>query len=224
MQVNPELKESQVLLITSTQSGEGKSLVSTNLAIRLSQGRGKTLLIGADLRRPAYKKVFNVAEMPIGLSEILRREVAWKDAVNTTLIPGLDLLPAGAIPSDPAELLDSPYMAVFMKEVRKQYDQVVIDSSPMMGISDSLLLMPHSDGVLFVVRQGVTHRLGALHAMKRIVESGTPCLGALMNSVNLKSLSNYYYYRRYGAYEYRENQEELVADADAAVHNGKSTS
>jgi len=73
-------------------------------------------------------------------------------------------------------------------------------------ISDSLLLMKQADGVLFVVRQGVTHSLGAAQAMKRIREGGAPCLGAVMNGVNLKSMTNYYYYRRYGGYSYQKYQ------------------
>jgi len=204
LQVNPTLKGTKVFLITSTQPGEGKSLVATNLAISFSQDRRKTLLIGADLRRPAYKQVFNVNQMPPGLSEVLQGKRIWQETLNKDLIPGLDILPPGTVPSDPAELLGAPRMAEVIAEARDKYDQIIIDSSPMIGISDSLLLMRHIDGVLFVVRQGVTHSLGASHAMKRIMESGTPCLGALINGVNLKSLANYYYYRRYGGYEYRQ--------------------
>lgn len=207
IQVNPALKGAKVFLITSTQPGEGKSLVATNLAISFSQDRRKTLLIGADLRRPAYKQIFNVDQIPAGLSEVLQGKLTWQETVRTELVPGLDVVSAGAIPSDPSELLGNFRMAEMIAEAREVYDQVIIDSSPMMGISDSLLLMPRTDGVLFVVRQGVTHSLGAACAMKRIEGSGSPCLGALMNGVNLKSAANYYYYRRYGGYEYREYQE-----------------
>ena len=199
-QVNPSLQAAKVFLVTSSQPGEGKSLVATNLAISFSQDHRKTLLIGADLRRPAFKPIFDVEKMPAGLSNVLQGQAAWRDVLDTQLVPGLDVLPAGACPSDPTELLGNPRMASLIAEARETYDQIVIDSSPMMGISDSLLLMQHTDGVLFVVRQGVTHSLSATHAMKRIVDGGTPCLGALMNGVNLKSAANYYYYRRYGGY------------------------
>lgn len=212
-QVNPALQAANVFLVTSSQPGEGKSLVATNLAISFSQDNRKTLLIGADLRRPAFKQVFDVSEMPAGLSDVLRGEAAWQDVLDTQLIPGLDVIPPGACPSDPTELLGNPLMASFISEAREVYDQIIIDSSPMMGISDSLLLMRHTDGVLFVVRQGVTHSLGATHAMKRIIEGGTPCLGALMNGVNLKSAANYYYYRRHGGYDYRKYQEQTGEDA-----------
>lgn len=212
-QVNPALQAAKVFLVTSSQPGEGKSLVATNLAISFSQDNQKTLLIGADLRRPAFKQIFDVNEMPAGLSDVLKGPMAWQDVLDTQLIPGLDVIPAGACPSDPTELLGNSCMASVIAEAREVYDQIIIDSSPMMGISDSLLLMRHTDGVLFVVRQGVTHSLGATHAMKRIVEGGTPCLGALMNGVNLKSAANYYYYRRYGGYAYRQYQEQTGEDA-----------
>ncbi|HKL21168.1 MAG TPA: polysaccharide biosynthesis tyrosine autokinase [Tichowtungia sp.] len=204
LQVKPSLKNTQVFLITSTQPGEGKSLVATNLAICFAQDDRKTLLIGADLRRPAYKSTFNVDHMPPGLSEVLKGSASWREVINAELIPGLDILPPGRIPDRPAELIGNSVLDGVMAEIREEYDQVVIDCSPLMGISDALLMMEYADGVLFVVRQGITHRLGARHAMRRIQETDTPCIGALLNGVNLKSLSNYYYYRRYGGYEYRQ--------------------
>lgn len=207
-QISPAIKEARVFLVTSSQPGEGKSLVSTNLAISFSQDGRKTLLVGADLRRPAFKHIFEVDKMPAGLSEVLKGKVSWTDVLCKDLVPGLDVIAAGSTPSQPAELLGNPLMARFIEEARETYDRIVIDSSPMMGVSDALLLMQYADGVLFVVRQGVTHSLGATHAMKRIVEGGAVCLGAVMNGVDFKSLSNYYYYRRYGGYSYHNYAEE----------------
>ena len=127
-----------------------------------------------------------------------------QDALSLKMVPNLDVISSGAIPSHPAELLGNPVMTALIAEARTAYDRIVIDSSPMMGVSDALLLMKHVDGVLFVVRQGVTHSLGATHAMKRIREGGATCLGIVMNGVNLKSITNYYYYRRYGGYAYQQ--------------------
>ena len=210
LQVMPATKKARVFLVTSTQPGEGKSLVSTNLAITFSQNGLKTLLIGGDMRRPAFKAIFRVDSMPAGLSEVLKGKTTWRDVLESELVPGLDIMPAGAIPSQPAELIDSARMSTFMSEARDTYDRIVIDSSPMLGVSDSLLLMKHADGVIFVVRQGVTHSLGAVHARRRIADGDTPCFGAIMNGVNLKSLSNYYYYKRYGGYEYRQYQNPVI--------------
>ena len=162
------------------------------------------------MRRPAFKAIFRVDSMPAGLSEVLKGKTPWRDVLESERVPGLDIMPAGAIPSQPAELIDSARMSTFMSEARDTYDRIVIDSSPMLGVSDSLLLMKHADGVIFVVRQGVTHSLGAIHARRRIADGDTPCFGAIMNGVNLKSLSNYYYYKRYGGYEYRQYQNPVI--------------
>jgi capsular exopolysaccharide synthesis family protein len=203
-QISPSIRNTKVFLVTSTQPGEGKSLISTNLAISFAQDGQRTLLIGADLRRPAFKHIFGVTELPPGLSEILKGKLSMQDALTLKMVPNLDVITSGTIPSHPAELLGSPVMTALIAEARTVYDRIVIDSSPMMGVSDALLLMKHVDGVLFVVRQGVTHSLGATHAMKRIREGGAACLGVVMNGVNLKSLTNYYYYRRYGGYAYEQ--------------------
>jgi capsular exopolysaccharide synthesis family protein len=199
-QISPAIQKVQVFLVTSSQPGEGKSLVATNLAISFAQDGRKTLLIGADMRRPAFKHIFDLKENPPGLSEILKGKAAWKEVLMANDVPNLDVIMSGTTPSHPTELLGSPMMASMMKEVREVYDRVVIDSSPMMGVSDALLVMKHADGVLFIVRQGVTHSLSASHAMKRLREGDKPCFGVVMNGVNLKSLTNYYYYRRYGGY------------------------
>ncbi len=82
----------------------------------------------------------------------------------------------------------------------------MVDAPPLLGLSDSLVLLPQMDAVLFVVRYGVTHGLMARHAMTRIENSGTPCLGCIMNGVNLKAMANYYYYRRYGGYAYTQDR------------------
>jgi len=203
-QISPSIQNAKVFLVTSTQPGEGKSLISTNLAISFAQDGLRTLLIGADLRRPAFKHIFGLKELPPGLSEILKGQLSMKDALSLKMVPNLDVIASGAIPSHPAELLGNPVMTALIAEARMIYDRIVIDSSPMMGVSDALLLMKHVDGVLFVVRQGVTHSLGATHAMKRIREGGATCLGVVMNGVNLNSLTNYYYYRRYGGYTYQQ--------------------
>lgn len=210
-QISPEMAQAKVFLVTSTQPGEGKSLVASNLAISFAQDGRRTLLIGADLRRPAFKQMFDFDKMPPGLSEVLKGASSWQDVVIANHLPGLDVLCSGRHTEHPAELLGTPAMADLIKEARERYDRIVIDSAPMLGISDALILMKQADGVLFVVRQNVTHSLGAGHAMRRIIEGDGVCFGAIMNGVNLHTITNYYYYRRYGGYayyKYRDKAEE----------------
>ena len=211
LMINPATRDAKVLLITSAQSGEGKSLVSSNLAISFAQDGKKTLLIGADLRRPALAKIFNAPDEKIGLSTVLKGEVGWREALFKNDVPNLSVLPSGKIPSHPSELLGTSRLGTFMKEARETFDIIIIDAPPVLGVSDSLVLLGQSVGVLFVVRYGVTHSLGATHAAKKIAESGTPCLGAIMNGVNLNSFANYYYYRRYGGYAYKKYQSNYAA-------------
>ncbi len=211
LMVNPKTRDTHVLLVTSAQSGEGKSLVSTNLAISFAQDGKKTLLIGADLRRPALMKIFNQADETTGLSSVLKKEVSWRDALMKVDVPNLSVLPSGRIPAHPSELLGAGALAQIMREARESFDRIVIDAPPMLGVSDSLVLLGQSQGVLFVVRYGTTHSMGAMHAVKKINESGTPCMGAVMNGVNLHSFANYYYYRRYGGYAYKKYQSSYAA-------------
>ncbi len=198
VQVMPTYKDAHVYLISSTQPGEGKSLVSTNLAITMAQSGKKTLLVGADLRRPAFKQIFDLERMPLGLSEMLSGEKQWKELVNSDIVQGLDIIASGSIPQNPSELLGNARMTDFMCDVRKEYECVIIDSSPMMGISDALILVEYADAVLFVIRQGVTHSLGARNAVKRMQEGGGSRIGLIMNGVSLNRFK--YYYGNYGGY------------------------
>ena len=198
-----DILQSPVLMVTSAGPGEGKSLVSANLGISLAQDGRRTLLVGGDLRRPALSKIFDLPAATSGLAEALAGKIRWQDALAATGIPQLDLLPSGRIPEHPAELLGHRAFVDFLAEARGSYAHVIIDAPPVLGVSDALVLLPNVDGVLFVVRYGVTHSLGANHSILKLKDSGTPCIGAIMNGVNLNSVANYYYYRRYGGYAYR---------------------
>ncbi|HRX06612.1 MAG TPA: polysaccharide biosynthesis tyrosine autokinase [Kiritimatiellia bacterium] len=197
-----EVRSGAALMVTSAGPGEGKSLVASNLAISLAQDGRRTLLIGTDLRRPVLDRMFDMPKSQTGLAEVLANERGWTEALYRPDVPRLDILPSGRIPSNPSERLGRREFADLLREARERYDHVVVDAPPLLGLSDSLVLLPQMDAVLFVVRYGVTHGLMARHAMTRIETSGTPCLGCIMNGVNFKAMANYYYYRRYGGYAY----------------------
>ena len=201
-----EIRKARVLMITSAGPGEGKSLISTNLAISLAQDGRRTLLVGADLRRPVLSKIFDLDPDSAGLAEVLKGEIQWREALRRHDVPNLDVTCSGRIPLHPSELLGRKELAEFLREAGGAYQHVILDAPPVLGVSDSLVLLPNADGVLFVVRYGVTHSMGASHAVLKLQGSGTPCMGSIMNGVNLKSVANYYYYRRYGGYAYRHYQ------------------
>mgnify|MGYP001765177293 CR=1 FL=1 len=210
-----DVRNAPVLMITSAGPGEGKSLISANLAVSLAQDGRRVLLVGADLRRPVLAKIFGADQDRPGLAEVLKGEYRWQEALYPQEVPNLDVMLSGRIPSHPAELLGRKPLADFLREARGLYQHVVIDAPPVLGVSDSLVLLPHVDGMLFVVRYGVTHSMGASHAVLKLRESGTPCIGSILNGVNLNSMANYYYYRRYGGYAYRHYQSQS-ADASPA--------
>lgn len=198
-----EIRNAPVLMITSAGPGEGKSLVSTNLAISLAQDGRRTLLVAADLRRPVLTRIFDTQPDAVGLADVLKGEIRWQEALLQQDVPNLGVISSGHLPLHPAELLGRQPFVDFLREAREQYQHIIVDAPPILGVSDSLVLLPNVDGVLFVVRYGVTHSLGARHAILKLQEGGTPCLGCIMNGVNFKSMANYYYYRRYGGYTYR---------------------
>lgn len=200
------MQSSSVLMLTSAAPGEGKSLVAINLALSLAQDGRRTLLIGADLRRPMLDRVFGDSADSDGLAEALKGAVRWQDVLRRDRVANLDILSAGRTPDNPSELLGSPGFLDLLREARSLYQHVLIDAPPMLGISDALVMLPQTDGVLFVVRYGVTHSLAAKQAVLKIRESAMPCLGCILNGVNFNSVSNHYYYRRYGGYAYRQYQ------------------
>lgn len=207
-----DVRNAPVLMVTSAGPGEGKSLIAANLAISFAQDGRRTLLVGADLRRPLLTKIFGTDRECAGLAEVLKGEVRWREALFKQDVPNLDVMLSGRVPSHPSELLGGKFLADFLREARGVYRHILIDAPPILGVSDSLVLLPNADGVLFVVRYGVTHSMGASHSVLKLRESGTPCIGCIMNGVNLNSMANYYYYRRYGGYAYRHYQSQS-ADA-----------
>ncbi len=203
MEINPAVKNAKVLLVTSAHPSEGKSLVSLNLALSCAQDNRRTMLIGADLRRPALGKFFPCNFLHQGLSDVLSGAIDWKAALQPASIPHLDVIASGSMRDRPAELLGSNRFQEMLAGMRGEYDRIVIDAPPVLGISDTLVLLKQADGVLFVVRYGVTKSIGAVQAMKRINESGTHCVGVVMNGVDLRCMANYNY-RQYGGYDHQQ--------------------
>jgi capsular exopolysaccharide synthesis family protein len=147
----------QVVGITSSTSGEGKTFCSVNLATVMALGNKRTLLLDADMRRPKVHERMGL-ELGNGLSTYLIGEAGVDAIIRKTDVPGLDVITAGPIPPNPLELFESPRLAELMQQLRQRYDQVVIDASPMGVVSEFKVLVHHLDVTLYVVRQGFTRR------------------------------------------------------------------
>jgi polysaccharide biosynthesis transport protein len=190
-------RKPQVLLITSSFAEEGKSTTAANLAISFAQRQEKVLLVDTDLRRGTTHLKFGLANNT-GLSSVLAGESS-ADAYLHPLsdLPAFTVLLRGPIPPNPGEMLTSHAMERLLSQWRKDYDRIILDSSPVLAVSDSLGLATLADGVLILVRSGVTRKKALLRTRDLLLRSGGHISGTVINDVNLR-LENYYYAKYYG--------------------------
>jgi polysaccharide biosynthesis transport protein len=190
----------RTLLVTSLQQQDGKTSVSTNCAISLAQlGVGDVLLIDADMRHPNLHEILGVAQAP-GLSSFLAGAASAEDVVRPTKIQGLYVMPAGPTPRNPTELLASRRLAEGLAALEGRFAHIVIDTPPMLGLSDTLVLAPRVEGVVLVLRQGRTSRSAAQRAVHMLESLRARVLGVVLNHVDPGTIreagEGYYYYRR----------------------------
>nr|WP_079529100.1 CpsD/CapB family tyrosine-protein kinase [Halobacillus hunanensis] len=185
-------KELQSLLITSAGPSEGKSMTSANMAAVFAQQGKRVLLVDADLRKPTVHHSFRLNNTK-GLSNFLVGRQTLKETTQITAVDNLDVLPSGPIPPNPSELLGSKAMHKLMMEARQTYDLVILDTPPVLAVSDSQVLAREVDGVMLVVRSGQTEFQAAERAKELLEQSKANLLGVVLNDREKKN-SNYYYY------------------------------
>ncbi|MCE9614307.1 MAG: polysaccharide biosynthesis tyrosine autokinase [Lentisphaerae bacterium] len=197
------------LVVTSTLSSEGKTFVAVNLATAIANLNRRTLLIDADMRRPRLHHVFPVSTLR-GLSDLLASNpgVPTEDAIQSTDIPNLWVLPCGPLPPNPAELLDSTRFVALIIDLLAKFDTVIIDSPPGLQLVDSTIISKHLDGLLLVVRSYSTAKTPARRFAQSLHASGVPLLGVVLNNVDVPEHGYGYYYGqpRYH-YSYRAQTE-----------------
>jgi succinoglycan biosynthesis transport protein ExoP len=189
------------LVVTSTGPGEGKTLVSTNLAVGLAQAGMRVLLVDADMRKPRVHTVFDKPRQP-GLSNVLVGSARFSETVHATQIPGLWMVPAGAFPPNPSELLSSKRFADLVASLGAHFDWAIIDTPPIMAVTDSSIVAHLTTGVVFVIGAEMTSRYAAQRAVQQIGRGNAKFLGAVLNRVDLKH--NAYYYSQYYRREYSD--------------------
>jgi capsular exopolysaccharide synthesis family protein len=208
LNLQPRARAATTLLVTSTAPGEGKSLVAANLSIAFASNNERTLLIDADMYHPVQHQLFH-APFKKGLSLFLTESAPLEEIVQKTDIANLDVITVGDIPNNPAELLGSARLLRLLQEARGQYHRIVIDSPPVTGVSDPLVLLPLVQGVIFVVGFGKIRREIVTRTMQRLRECEAPLLGVVLNNIDLQSHSHYYYPYRY-SYNYQRKKRDLV--------------
>ncbi|MDY4077640.1 MAG: CpsD/CapB family tyrosine-protein kinase [Clostridium sp.] len=185
-------KHKKVILVTSTEAGEGKSTISSNLALSLSQDNKKVVIVDGDLRKPSVHKQFRISGS-IGLTEVLIGEQSL-NSVKYKINPYLDAITSGHIPPNPAELLASDEMEKLIKNLKEEYDYVIIDTNPIGLVADAQILSSKVDGVILVARYEKTKKENLLNCKKMIDQVGGNTIGVVLNGIDEKRGKYYYYY------------------------------
>jgi capsular exopolysaccharide synthesis family protein len=183
----------KTMLVTSSVPNEGKSTISSNLAITMALSGARTLLIDGDLRRGALREAFGISSK-IGFSEVLKQEVNWQEVVVPTSYPNLFILPRGKTLGQPSEHLLRESTDALIADIYNQYDYIIIDSSPVLAADDSTSLAPKIDATLFVVRLSYTSARLVRKSLELLYNRQVNVPGVILNYVDT-SLPEYYYYQ-----------------------------
>jgi capsular exopolysaccharide synthesis family protein len=203
----------RVVLVTSANPSEGKSTTAANLAVVLAQAGKRVILIDADLRKPSVHRIFGVTNRG-GLSNLLiRDESNLASVTHATSIPYLRVLTAGPLPPNPAELLASPRLATLLDRLSCLVDTIIIDSPPVLAVSDAIVLAGAVDGTLLVIDSTRTRADSLRRAVDALGKSGTRLLGGVLSKVSTRS-GDYYHYH---SSEYYQEQPSAPAPATQRV-------
>jgi len=194
----------RTILVTSPSPADGKSTVAANLSTVLAQGGHQVILVDGDLRRPNIHKVLGIANRS-GMSALfVQPKPELAGSLQDSKIEGLSVLTAGEIPPNPSELLGSDKFTAILDSIKEQADIVVIDSPPVMAVTDSAVLAPRVDGVLMVIKPGTTDLAASKQAVEQLHRVGANILGVVLNEVEIGRTRNKYYHDNgyYYAYHY----------------------
>lgn len=193
--------ERKTFLFSSAVPSEGKSFTSANFAVSLAHEGARTLLIEVDLRKPTMHRFFKVNTPVAGVTEYLTGQGKLSECIRPSFVPNLDLLLAGGMSPNPAELLSAGGFHRLIEEVSKSYDRIVIDSAPILAVSDTLLICTTAQTMCLIVRAGSTPREAVSRALRLLRNYGAPLAGFVMNRLPLRTgfgTSPYYYYYQAG--------------------------
>lgn len=194
-------KELKTLAVTSCMPNEGKSMTAANLAVVLTQAGKSVLLIDCDMRNPTVHKNFNLSNK-VGLSSCISMGTALSDAVQKTSIEGLYALTGGVIPPNPSELLGSEQMKNVLQRAKEQYDYVLIDTPPVMPVTDALIVSRFVDGMILVIASAEIKVEMARDVKNQLQHAGANILGVVLNKVRSEHHGyGYGYYYYYGSKE-----------------------
>ena len=222
LKINDQTKNSNVFLLTSTVPSEGKSFISSNLALSFASNGEKVLLLDGDLRLPNVAKSLQL-ENESGVLDYIQGEGTFDSFIVKEVYPNLDILPSGGKAKNPTAILNDSKFESMLLQLRDRYDKIIIDSPPLAAVSDSLNIVPLVDAVIYVIKYDSVKNSLANSCIRRLWESKTPLLGAVLNNVSL-GLSNYYYSqysanKKYSAYYMQESYLGNMDESEAEESN-----
>jgi len=188
----------QTILVTSACPGEGKTSCASNLAAVMAQSGGRILLLDCDMRRPRLHRMFGINPQ-IGLSSVLVKVGQLKNAIQPTGVENLDIIPCGPTPPNPSEILGSDQMRNLLNRLKKRYTRIIIDSSPVTAVTDSVILAKEADAVVLIVRAGETPHPSVKAALEQLASVEANIIGAVLNSVQAER-DGYHHYQYYYYY------------------------
>lgn len=212
-------KSNRIILVTSANPSEGKSLTAANLAVVMGQAGYDTLLIDADLRRPVQHRIFGLHKdrgltnfllaLELDLTNRVENQ-GFQEFIQQTERPGLYLLPSGSIPPNPSELLGSAKMKAALDVLSKRFDYIIIDSPPILAVTDAVVLSTQVDSVMLIINSGNTRRTQLRRAVERLREVNANLIGVTLNRLTRKNEAYYYYYYSDEPYFIDESEHDLV--------------
>ena len=186
----------RTILVTSAGPGEGKSTTLANLGVAMAQAGNSVLIIDCDLRKPVQHKVFDLSNQK-GLTNVLVEGLSVEKATQATKVDNLAVLTSGPIPPNPSELLGSERMEHIIQLMRNDFDTVLLDSPPVVAVTDAAVLSPLVDGVILVLRSGIAKTDMAKQAKEQIEKANGKIIGAILYGVSYSG-EDYHYYYYYG--------------------------
>ena len=222
LKINDQTKNSNVFLLTSTVPSEGKSFISSNLALSFASNGEKVLLLDGDLRLPNVAKSLQL-ENESGVLDYIQGEGSFDSYIVKEVYPNLDVLPSGGKAKNPTAILNDNKFESMLLQLRDRYDKIIIDSPPLAAVSDSLNIVPLVDAIIYVIKYDSVKKSLANLSIRRLWESKTPLLGAVLNNVSL-GLSHYYYSqysanKKYSAYYMQESYLGNMDESEAEESN-----
>ena len=190
--------ETKKIMVTSAGPREGKSSTVANLAVSIAQTGKTVLVVDADLRNPTQHKLFGCDNVQ-GLSVALVQDQDNRSYVRETAVPGLQLITGGPIPPNPAELVGSKRMKRLIEEFSEEFDIILIDTPPIVAVTDAAILAQEVDGVILVLASGEVNKDFAQRAKEQLDKVGAKILGAVLNKADMKTSEYYYYYYYHGS-------------------------